>query len=64
MQLPRASKDLLILAPSLNLSPRFVVAVALSEPARSIRDILACITCALRPVARGFWFTKTYCVCL
>ena len=41
MQFPRASSDRLMLAPSRNLSPRFVVAVARSEPARSIRESLA-----------------------
>ena len=44
MQLPRASKDLLMLAPSLSLEPRLVDTVALSEPARSMRDILAHVT--------------------
>jgi hypothetical protein len=38
IQLARASNDLLILAPSINLIPRFSVTVPLSEPAKSIRD--------------------------
>jgi hypothetical protein len=60
MQLPSASSDLLMLAPSLSLAPLFVVTVALSDPARSIRDILALVTCALRPAVRAFWCTNTY----
>ena len=44
MQLPNASSDLLMLAPSLSLAPLFVVTVALSDPARSMRDILALVT--------------------
>jgi hypothetical protein len=38
MQFARANKDVLILAPSLNLIPRFSVTVPLSDPARSISD--------------------------
>lgn len=41
MQFPRASKDLLMLAPSINLFPRLLVAAARSEPARSIKLSLA-----------------------
>ncbi|XP_077865423.1 LOW QUALITY PROTEIN: uncharacterized protein LOC144351995 [Saccoglossus kowalevskii] len=63
MQFPRASSDLLILAPSLNLAPRFVVTVALSEPAKSISDILATFTSALSPAVRAFCLTNTY-MCL
>ena len=44
IQFPRASNDLLMLAPSRNLMPRLVVTVARSEPARSISDILAQVT--------------------
>ncbi len=62
MQLPSASSDLLMLAPSLSLAPLFVVTVALSDPAKSIRDILALVTCALRPAVRAFWCTNTYSV--
>ena len=60
MQLPSASRDLLMLAPSLSLAPLLVVTVALSDPARSIKDILARVTCALRPAVRAFWCTNTY----
>lgn len=40
MQLERANKDLLILAPSFILSPTFPVELALSDPAKSINDNL------------------------
>ena len=40
MQLAKASKDLLILAPSISLNPRFSVTVPLYEPARSINESL------------------------
>ena len=40
MQLPRARRLLLILAPSIILNPLLPVFAALSEPARSIRDSL------------------------
>lgn len=57
IQLPSDKSDRLILAPSLNRSPRFLVTVALSDPARSISDnldwqisvdISAVIDCCLR----------------
>ena len=38
MQLAKASKDVLIFAPSLNLIPVFSVAFPLSDPAKSIKD--------------------------
>lgn len=38
MQLAKASKDLLILAPYISLIPRFSVTVPLYEPAKSISD--------------------------
>ena len=44
MTLPRAKRDLLIFAPSLNLEPLFLVTVALSDPARSTRHNLAILT--------------------
>lgn len=40
IQLARASSERLICAPSVNLIPLFCVALALSEPARSINEIL------------------------
>lgn len=40
MQLARANREVLILAPSLNLIPLFSVTVPLSEPAKSINDSL------------------------
>jgi hypothetical protein len=38
MQLPKASRDLLIFAPSIILIPLFPVFAARSDPAKSIRD--------------------------
>ena len=46
MTFPRANSDLLMLAPSLNLFPLFVVTVALSDPARSTKHSLATFTSA------------------
>lgn len=40
MQLPRASKDLLIFAPSYNLTPLFSETAALSDPAKSTKHSL------------------------
>ena len=51
MQLPRAKRDLLILAPSTSLKPRLFVLLALSEPARSIRDNFAMLISADIPWA-------------
>ena len=52
MQLPSDSSDRLILAPSRMRSVLLVVAEARSDPAKSINDILAVRTSALRPEAR------------
>lgn len=41
MTFPRASRDLLIFVPSTKRAPLALVALARSDPARSIRDILA-----------------------
>lgn len=41
MTLPRASRDRLIFAPSLKRAPLALVALARSDPARSMRDSLA-----------------------
>lgn len=41
MTFPRARSDRLIFVPSLNRVPLALVALALSDPARSMRDILA-----------------------
>ena len=40
MQFPKASSDLLIFAPSINLIPLFSVTAALSLPAKSIKQNL------------------------
>ena len=48
MQLPSASKDLLMLAPSLNRAPLFEVTMARSDPARSIRDIFPMVMFAFK----------------
>lgn len=47
IQLPKASKDLFILAPSCNLNPLFSVTAALSEPAKSTKLNLLVIIVAL-----------------
>ena len=60
IQFPRANKDLLILAPSRNRAPRLVVTVALSDPAKSINDILATFTSVLKPLPLGCCLTNTY----
>ncbi len=49
-----------MLAPSLSLAPLLAVTVARSDPARSIRDILACVTSALRPAVRARCSTNTW----
>jgi len=59
IQLPRASNERLMLAPSRNLAPRFVVTVALSEPARSIRDSLPTLTLVVVLAVRSWYFTYT-----
>lgn len=41
IQLASASRDVFILAPSINLIPLFSVTVPLSDPARSTKDSLA-----------------------
>mmetsp|Transcript_7477 Transcript_7477/g.14148 ORF Transcript_7477/g.14148 Transcript_7477/m.14148 type:complete len:211 (-) Transcript_7477:1064-1696(-) len=45
MQLARASRDLLMFAPSTIRIPLFLVTEALSEPARSIKDSFPILTC-------------------
>ena len=60
IQFPSAGKDLLILAPSLMRAPLLHVTVALSDPARSIRDSFAVLTSVLRPAVRGFWWICTW----
>ena len=49
-----------MLAPSLNLAPLFFVAVARSEPARSISDILATRTSADKLAVLSRCLVKTY----
>jgi len=43
IQFAKASKDLLILAPSISLIPLFYVTVPLSDPAKSINESLPII---------------------
>src|SRR5438128_1024663 len=57
MQLPSASSDLLMLAPSSNRSPRFLVALARSLPARSIILSVAMVCGSLISALRSFWAT-------
>lgn len=59
MQFPSAKSDLLMFAPSLKRSPRFVVTVARSEPAKSINDILESFTWVEMPETFGHWRMKT-----
>ena len=59
IQFPSASRDLLIFAPSLKRTPQFLVTVALSDPARSINDILATLTSAETLAVRSFCLTNT-----
>lgn len=54
MQLPKASRDLLMLAPSSNLSPLFLVTEARSEPARSMTLRVATVQSSTRPAVLGF----------
>src|SRR2546421_9018698 len=57
IQPPRASRDLLIFAPSNNLAPRFLVALARSLPARSM-ILRVAIVCGSSTFAfRSFWAT-------
>ena len=51
MQFPRASKDLLIFAPSIILSPLLLVLAALSEPAKSINDNFPILSSASIPAS-------------
>lgn len=51
MQLPNASSDLLMLAPSIILIPLLFVFEALSEPARSIRDNFPILSSASMPAS-------------
>lgn len=60
MQLPKANRERLMLAPSRKRAPRLVVTVALSEPARSMRDILATWTSADMLAVRSFWRMNTW----
>ncbi len=58
---PRASKLLLMLAPSRSLvAPPVMATVPRSLPARSIMLNLASLTSAERPVERDFCFKKTF----
>ena len=60
MQFPRASKDLLMLAPSLNRAPLLEVTIARSEPAKSIRDIFPIVKFACNPAVLSFCRTNTW----
>ena len=51
MQFPNASKDLLILAPSIILIPLFPVLAALSDPAKSINDSFPTFISDLMPAS-------------
>ena len=53
MQLPRASSDLLMLAPSVRRSPRFLVALARSLPAKSMMLRVAMVWGSLTEALRS-----------
>jgi hypothetical protein len=57
IQLANANKDLLILAPSINLNPLFSVTVPLSDPAKSISDSLPDKVSTLVFLVRGVLIT-------
>ena len=54
MQLPSASRDLLMFAPSMSRSPRFLVALARSLPARSMMLRVAMVWGSLMSALRSF----------
>lgn len=58
--LMRASRERLMLAPSRSRSPFACVLDALSEPARSIKLILATRSAWVRPGTRSCCFTKIW----
>jgi len=60
MQLPRASSDLLIFAPSTILMPRFPVLAALSDPAKSISDSLPILISDCTPVSFSLYSQMIY----
>ena len=59
MQFPRASKDLLMLAPSLNRAPLLDVTIARSDPAKSIRDIFPMVNLAFKLAVLSLCLTNT-----
>ena len=59
MQFPRASRDLLMLAPSLNRAPLLDVTIARSDPAKSVSDIFPIVKFAFNPAVRSFCRTNT-----
>jgi hypothetical protein len=59
MTFPSANNDLLILAPSLNRVPLFLVTVALSDPAKSTKHSLATFTSADTLAVLSLCRTKT-----
>ena len=60
MQLPRASRLLLMFAPSMSLIPRLLVLEARSLPARSIKESLAMLISAFIPCALSLCSTVIY----
>ena len=59
INIPKARRDLFILAPSLNLAPLVPVAEPFSDPAKSIMDSLATFTSEDNPVQRPFCLINT-----
>jgi len=59
MQFPKASKDLLMFAPSCNLRPQLFVTEAHSDPARSIRANLLYLISTSTPASLSLCSTVT-----
>ena len=59
MQLPRASNDLFMFAPSISLMPQLFVFDAHSDPARSIKESFPDQTSALMPQSLSLYSTTT-----
>ena len=57
IQLARASRDLLIFAPYINLMPLFYVTVPLSDPAKSINESFPAKVSTLMFLVRGVLIT-------
>jgi len=59
MQFPRARRERLMFAPSINQIPLLLVLLALSDPARSMRESLPYQTSAFIPRSQSHYSTAT-----